>query len=67
MVKDFFKKKNIKFKEMDVSNKEALDEMIEKSGQMGVPVTDINGKIIVGYDVKELTLSVKNGTDKRDA
>ena len=31
-------------------NREAVKEMMDKSGQMGVPVLDINGQIIVGFD-----------------
>ena len=39
MVKDFLKKNKIKFEDIDVScNHEAANDMIEKSGQMGVPV-----------------------------
>jgi glutaredoxin len=36
-------------------------EMVEKSGQMGVPVIDIDGKLLVGFDEAELksTLGVK--------
>ena len=50
-LKDFLKKNNIKFQDIDVSkSKEKAKEMIKKSGQMGVPVTDINGKIIIGFD-----------------
>ena len=50
-VKDFLKSKNVKFENIDVGeDRKAAEEMVEKSGQMGVPVTDINGKIIVGYD-----------------
>jgi len=50
-VKDFLKSKNVKFESIDVGeDRKAAEEMVEKSGQMGVPVTDINGKIIVGYD-----------------
>ena len=49
--KEFLKENNIEYEEIDVtSNKDAQKEMIEKSGQMGVPVLDINGTIIVGYD-----------------
>ena len=49
--KDFLTQKKIEFDDIDVSiNQEAAKEMIEKSGQMGVPVFDINGKIIVGFD-----------------
>ena len=55
MVKDFLKKNNVEFEDIDVSsNHTAAHEMIEKSGQMGVPVTDIDGRIIVGYNVSKL-------------
>jgi glutaredoxin 3 len=51
VTKDYLKSKNFKFEELDVSkNREAAMEMIKKSGQRGVPVIDINGKIIVGFD-----------------
>lgn len=50
-VKDFFKENNIAFEDYDVSVDHAkAEEMIEKSGQMGVPVLDIEGDIIVGFD-----------------
>jgi len=49
--KDFLKEKGIKFEDIDVgADKKAANEMMEKSGQMGVPVTDIDGEIIVGFD-----------------
>ena len=49
--KEFFKSKNIKFMDIDVgADQKAAQEMINKSGQMGVPVIDIDGKIIVGFD-----------------
>ena len=60
MVKDFLRKNNIEFEDIDVSsNHEAAHEMIEKSGQMGVPVTEINGRMIVGYNVKALKEALK--------
>ena len=50
-VKEFLKQKKIPYKELDVSdNLKAREALIKKSGQMGVPVLDIDGKIIVGYD-----------------
>ena len=57
--KDFLKANNIEFKEIDVgADKEAAQEMIEKSGQMGVPVIIIadDGKetIIVGFNEAKL-------------
>ena len=54
-VKEFLNEKKIEFEDIDVSvDQKAANEMIEKSGQMGVPVIDINGKIIVGFDKEEI-------------
>lgn len=51
MAKEFFKENNIEFEEINVeSDQKAAAEMIAKSGQTGVPVIEINGKIIVGFD-----------------
>ena len=51
MKKEFLKKNNIQFENIDVGiNPNAGQEMINKSGQMGVPVLDIDGQIIVGFD-----------------
>ena len=59
-VKDFLKQNKIKFEDIDVgSNRKAGQEMIEKSGQMGVPVIDIDGKIIVGFDEEQLKKTLK--------
>ena len=53
--KDFLKEKNVKFEDIDVgADQKAANEMLEKSGQMGVPVIDIDGKIIVGFDKEEM-------------
>ena len=50
-VKQFLKDNNINFEDYDVgTNQEKADEMVKKSGQMGVPVIDIGGTIIVGYN-----------------
>lgn len=55
MTKEFFKDNNIVYEEKDVSTDEkARDEMIEKSGQLGAPVIDIDGKIVVGFDKEKL-------------
>lgn len=51
MAKEFFKEKGVEYTEHDVaSDLEARKEMVEKSEQMGVPVIDIDGQIIVGFD-----------------
>lgn len=55
MAKEFFKKNDVEYEELDVARDiTARDEMLKKSGQMGVPVIDINGKIIVGFDEPKL-------------
>ena len=55
-VKDFFKKHDIEYKDIDVSvNQEAAQEMIQKSSQMGVPVIDIDGDILIGFDKEKLS------------
>jgi glutaredoxin-like YruB-family protein len=54
-LKDYLDKRGVKYKDIDVSgNMEAAREMIKKSGQMGVPQIEINGKIIVGFDREEI-------------
>lgn len=54
-VKQFLTENNISFKNIDVSDDhQAAEEMIQKSGQMGVPVLDIDGKIIVGFDKESI-------------
>ena len=51
MTKKYFRDKGIKFKEVDVSrDAAAARDMVKRSGQMGVPVVDISGKIVVGFD-----------------
>jgi len=58
MAKKFFEANKIAYEEHDVaSDAQRRDEMIQKTGQMGVPVIDIGGKIVIGFDqprIKEL-------------
>jgi len=50
-VKQFLKDNNVVFENIDVSQSQQMgEEMVQKSGQMGVPVLDIDGEIIVGFD-----------------
>jgi len=54
-VKGFLKDNNITFQDVDVSsNQQAAEEMVQKSGQMGVPVLDIGGEIIIGFDKEKI-------------
>lgn len=49
--KEYLQSRGVKFNDWDVSvDKQKAKEMIQKSGQMGVPVLQINGRIIVGFN-----------------
>ena len=53
--KDYLKASNIEFENIDVSSDQAkAQEMINISGQMGVPVLDIDGEVIVGFDQSKI-------------
>ncbi|MFA6142910.1 MAG: glutaredoxin domain-containing protein [Candidatus Omnitrophota bacterium] len=60
--KRFLDDNKIQYEDIDVSeNQDRAQEMIKKSGQMGVPVIDIDGGIIVGFDKEKIkeTLGLK--------
>lgn len=49
--KEYLKKKKVKYTELNVlEDEKAREAMVQKSGQMGVPVIDVDGTIIVGFD-----------------
>jgi len=55
-LKEFLKDNKIEFEDVDVaSDDKAREEMVEKSGQMGVPVIDINGEFIVGFEKEKIS------------
>lgn len=56
MVKAFFKEHNVAYEEKDIStDTKAQEEMTEKSGQLGVPVIDIDGQIVIGFYKEKLS------------
>ena len=58
--KEYLKAKKIKFQEYNVMEDEkARDEMVKKSGQMGVPVIMINDAVIVGFDQSAIDKALK--------
>ncbi|KGE71589.1 glutaredoxin family protein [Spirochaeta lutea] len=58
--KRYFKENRVPFTEYDVSrDPRRADEMVRKSGQMGVPVIDIHGKILVGFNQPEVERALK--------
>ena len=59
MTKDFFKEKSIGYTEFNVaSDLEKRQEMIQKSGQMGVPVIFIGDEMIIGFDKERIATSL---------
>ncbi len=59
-LKIFLKEKNIEFEEINVADNEAAaKEMVEASGQMGVPVVDIDGEIIVGFNRDKISSALE--------
>lgn len=55
LVKDFFKENNISFTEHNVATDlSKRKEMIDKTGQMGVPVIEIDGQVVIGFDEPKL-------------
>lgn len=63
--KEWLKENNVEFDNKDVGEDEsARNEMLEKSGQMGVPVLDIGGKIIIGFDVDQIKEALGKGEEE---
>ncbi|OGZ32466.1 MAG: NrdH-redoxin [Candidatus Portnoybacteria bacterium RIFCSPLOWO2_12_FULL_39_9] len=55
-LKKFLDEKGFKYEDINVAeNHQAAEEMIQKSGQMGVPVTDIDGEIVIGFDKDKIS------------
>lgn len=55
MAKSYLEGKGVAFEDVDVASDAAeRDEMIKKSGQMGVPVIDVDGEVVVGFDKERL-------------
>jgi len=58
--KTYFKTNRIAFTEYNIaSDQRKAEEMVRKSGQMGVPVIDINGRIIVGFNQPEIDRALR--------
>lgn len=56
MTKEFFAANKVAYQELNVAaDAKAREEMISKSGQFGVPVTDIDGQLAIGFDQARLT------------
>lgn len=61
LAKDYLKEKGVEYKEVDVAaDKKAAQEMVDKSGQMGVPVITIDNEIIVGFDKEAIEKAISS-------
>lgn len=66
MVKEFLSQKGINYRELDVSrDRAAAQEMVSRTGQRGVPVTVIDGKIIIGFDRPRLEVALSQTEEKQ--
>ena len=60
LAKDYFRQQGIAFTEYNVAaDQRKAEEMMRKSGQMGVPVIDIGGRVIVGFNKGEVERALK--------
>lgn len=61
MVKEFLKKKGVEFEDIDIScDEEEAKELFQKSGRLDVPPTEINGKMILGFNKEALEKEINN-------
>ena len=61
MLKNFLSDQHIPFQEVNVETKpEMMRELMRKTGQMGVPQTEVNGNWVVGYDPNSIMMALKN-------
>lgn len=60
MLKNFLSEQNISFNEVNVETQpEIMDQLVKKTGQMGVPQTEVNGQWVVGFDPNTIMKAIK--------
>lgn len=67
-VKEWLKKKKLSFQDCDVAesqNSQYRDELIEKSGQISVPVVDFGGEIVIGFNEKKFEEVLERANKKQ--
>lgn len=61
LAKEYFSKNGVSYTELNVAEDDkAREDMVQKSGQMGVPVIDIGGEIFVGFNQREIERAIKS-------
>ncbi|KGA96359.1 YruB family glutaredoxin [Alkalihalobacillus alcalophilus ATCC 27647 = CGMCC 1.3604] len=60
MLKNFLSDQNISYQEVNVeTNPATMQQLVEKTGQLGVPQTEVNGQWVVGYDPNSIMSALK--------
>jgi glutaredoxin-like YruB-family protein len=59
IAKDWLREKGVEYEDFNVAeNEEKAKEMVEKTGQMGVPVLDVGGELVIGFDREALSAAL---------
>jgi glutaredoxin 3 len=59
-LKEYLSKNNIEYENIDVEeNEDKAEDIIEKTGQSGFPIIDIDGEILIGFDIDKIELLLK--------
>jgi len=53
-MKQFLKQQGVDYREIDVSQGEAIEELRQKTGQTGVPVVEVGDQLVIGFDRAKL-------------
>lgn len=59
-MKQFLKQQGVEYQEIDISQGEAIEELRQKTGQIGVPVVEVGDQIVIGFDRVKLTKILKS-------
>ena len=66
MLKNFLSEKNIPFNEVNVETQpEIMEQLVKKTGQMGVPQTEVNGQWVVGFDPNNIMMALRNQEENK--
>jgi glutaredoxin-like YruB-family protein len=68
MAKEYFKENKIDYEEFNVAEDAGKrQEMFEKTGQMGVPVIEIGGQIVIGFDKSKVEELLEDASSEEEA
>lgn len=59
MIKNFLSENNIDFKQVNVeTNPKMMQQLVRKTGEMGLPQTEVNGKQVIGFDPNSMMMAL---------